>query len=247
VKSAAWWFLLLPFSVLAETEKPILEWCLDHFPPRQFFNAGATEPTGPMVTMMRELADRSGFSLTFSMPTPSNRCMKQLAEGTADIMTGVVGTAEREKHLLLAPFDIARLETWFVRRSQQQKGMQGIQRIALLKDRPYREALTTELQQQGFNLSWLNNAEHALAALFLKDVDAVIGPEHTLSYAISSQPRYGKKLVLLNSPQNNNQQHANLAMSRTGPHAALFERISTELTRMAAEGKTQFYHTADQH
>jgi len=35
-------------------------------------------------------------------------------------------------------------------------------------------------------------------------------------------------------------------MSRTGTHALLFDTISSELTRMMADGKTRFYPTPAQ-
>ncbi|MDP5142719.1 transporter substrate-binding domain-containing protein [Rheinheimera baltica] len=234
------------YKNVRQMNQPVLQWCLDHLPPRHIYQPGMTEPTGPMVTMMRELAKHSGFELSFSVPTPAKRCLQQLIEGKTDIVTGVVDTSERQQHLLMAPFDIARTESWFVRKSQQPKGESAIHTVALLKDKPYRSTLTAELAQKNIRLLFVNNAEHALTSLFLEEVDAIIGPEHVISHAIASQPRFKNSLVLLNTPADTRAQSANLAMSRTGTHALLFDTISSELTRMMADGKTRFYTTPAQ-
>ncbi|HEX5792988.1 MAG TPA: transporter substrate-binding domain-containing protein [Rheinheimera sp.] len=237
--------ILLACSGQLSAAQPTLQWCLDHFPPRHIYQPGMTEPSGPMVDMMHELARRSGFTLSFSVPTPTERCLKYLTAGKTDMVTGVVSTPERAQQLLLAPFDIARTESWFVRSDQQQAEKTAIRRVALLKSKVYRATLASELQQKGFNVLWLENTEQALAALLLNETDAVIGPEHRLGYAIATQPRYKDKLVLLNTgaaPVT----YANLAMAANGPHAELFNSISNELTLMMTEGKTRFYPVAEQ-
>ena len=232
--------IILPCMAAAQ---PVLQWCLDDFPPRHIYQPGMTEPTGPMVDMMRELAKRSGFKLSFSVPTPSERCLKYLSAGKTDIVTSVVNTPEREQQFLLAPFDIARMESWFVRSNQQHAGKQAIRRVTLLDSKFNRSNLANELTQQGFTVARLENTEQALAALLLNETDAVIGPQQRLSYAIASQPRYKDKLVLL-STGTESLNYANLAMSANGPHAALFDTISNQLTLMMIEGKTHFYPAA---
>lgn len=237
--------ILLVCSAQLNAAQPTLQWCLDHFPPRHIYQPGMTEPSGPMVDMMRELARRSGFTLSFSVPTPTERCLKYLTAGKTDLVTGVVSTPERQHQFLLAPFDIARTESWFVRSDQQHAGKAAIRRVALLKSKLYRTTLANELQQQGFSVLWLENTEQALAALLLNETDAVIGPEQRLGYAIATQPRYKGKLVLLNNAEGT-VSSANLAMAAKGLHAGLFNRISNELTLMMTEGKTHFYPVAEQ-
>ena len=91
--------MLLSFHVTAaELKKPKLEWCLDELPPRHFFVDGV--PKGPMVAMMKKLAERAGFELTFSQPTPASRCLHKMKNGQTDLMTGLLYSEERSQNLL---------------------------------------------------------------------------------------------------------------------------------------------------
>ena len=81
-------------ALAAHRAKPTLQWCLHHLPPRHSYLPGKT-PSGPMVDMMQELATASGFTLTFSPPTPTSRCLKLLEQGKTDLMMGLVFTEAR--------------------------------------------------------------------------------------------------------------------------------------------------------
>jgi len=85
-------------------EKPVLRWCMDHFPGMHEFNGSNRMPVGPSVTMMQELALLAGVTLHIDGRTPSSRCLKQLAAGETDIMVNLLYSNERAQTIDLIRF-----------------------------------------------------------------------------------------------------------------------------------------------
>lgn len=130
---------LLLCPTAAQANQPELEWCLDHLPPRQIYLA-SQQPTGPMVDLMQQLARQSGFTLKFSPPTPSARCLKLMQQGKTDLMTGLLWSAQREQFMLLLPFDNARPDALFSRHQQNPLNSMAAlngKTIALAENRHY--------------------------------------------------------------------------------------------------------------
>lgn len=232
-----------PPEVSQPTTKPVLQWCLDHLPPRHSYIAGQT-PTGPMVDMMRELADASGFTLSFSPPTPLNRCLKLLEQGKTDLMTGLVQTEARQAVYLMAPFDEVRMTSIFLAPHspviQREQDLRG-RIVVLTKDRTYPPALLKRLPQLQMTIIWGKDLESALALLLYQQADLYIGPLHYTSLELQKNPRF--KSLKLNSWQlpADHTQRTHLAMSRLSPHQALWPKIDQALQQMVAANKTHFY------
>jgi polar amino acid transport system substrate-binding protein len=85
-------------------EKPVLRWCMDHFPGMHEFNGSSRMPVGPSVEMMQELARLAGFTLKMGTRTPTSRCLKQLADGETDIMVNLLHSNERAQTINLIRF-----------------------------------------------------------------------------------------------------------------------------------------------
>jgi ABC-type amino acid transport substrate-binding protein len=94
---------LLLSPVLA-AEKPVLRWCLDHFPGMHEFHNNNRMPVGPSVEMMQELARLADFTLQIGSKTPTSRCLKQLADGEIDVMVNLLHSSERAKTFNLVRF-----------------------------------------------------------------------------------------------------------------------------------------------
>ncbi|GAA0349790.1 hypothetical protein GCM10009092_12750 [Bowmanella denitrificans] len=233
--------LLLTSGTVFAQEKPALEWCLDHLPPRQFYQENSP-PHGPMVDMMKELAARANFELRFSLPTPIERCLKRMQAGNTDLMTGLLLTQERAGYLYMLPFDEARSLSWFVNKERvQDKALAATGRnVTLMKDRFYDQHVPSVLQQNGYQVRWSETTDEALAELFTGVTDVIIGPQHILEYLIASQPRYQGALVLQPSDLTPVSQ-VYLAISRKSASEQLQEQIAKELKEMVREGKTHFY------
>lgn len=225
------------------TARPVLQWCLDHLPPRHSYVAGQT-PTGPMVDMMRELADASGFELSFSPPTPPGRCLKLLEQGKTDLMTGLVQTEARQAVYLMAPFDEVRMTSIFVAPHspvvQREQDLRG-RIVVLTKDRTYPPAFLKRLPQLQVNLIWGKDLESALALLLYQQADIYIGPQHYTALELQKNPRFST--LKLNNWQlpTDPTQRTHLAMSRLSPHRALWPKIDHALQHLVAANKTHFY------
>ncbi len=229
----------------AELKKPKLEWCLDELPPRHYFVDGV--PKGPMVAMMKKLAERAGFELTFSQPTPTSRCLLKMKNGQTDLMTGLLFSDERAKFIKLWPFDEARPAAAFVHKDAPSKDASNFlngQTLVLVKNRTYPAALIQQLTSQA-RVVYADDLEAALAMLLYGDADILFGPQHITEFAINKNKRFKGLLVL--SPEQlpaaaNIVNH--MGISRQSKHIDLAPKIEQALQSLIAEQKTHFYHGA---
>ncbi len=230
-----------------ELQKPKLEWCLDELPPRHYFVEGV--PTGPMVDMMKNLAERAGFELTFSPPTPTSRCLLKMKNGQTDLMTGLLFSTERAAFIQLWPFDEARPAAAFIRKgsipADSNNFMTG-QTLVIAKDRFYPASLLKQLNAES-RVVYAANIEAALAMLLYGDADIMLGPQHITEFAIHKNKRFDDLLQL--SPQQlpasaNIVNH--LGISRQSRHLKIAPRIEQALRSLVAENKTHFYQGAHQ-
>jgi len=231
------------FTGYADAAAPELEWCLDHFPPRHEYLPDQT-PSGPMVEMMQKLAKQSGFTLKFSPPTPTARCLQLMQQGKTDLMTGLLWSEQREQYMLLLPFDEARPETLFVhkdRRIKDENALQNLQ-IALVKTRSYSKGLSALLEQQQVKLQSVDDLEQAMAMLHFKQVDVVAGPQHLAERLLSQNPRLRSSIVVNPwQPPRRLEVQNHLALSRMSPHFELHLQISQQLEKLVEAKQTHFY------
>lgn len=235
--------LVLSFSLIGGAlaqDKPRLEWCLDHFPPRHYYIEGQP-PYGAMVEMMEELALRGGFELTYSMPTPFERCLSLLQEGKTDLMTGLLDSPQRQTYLYLIPFDEARSEHWFGHVKALSVSSAEANRVALVRRRLYSAGIQPALLQSGYQIDWYEDDDQALMALYHRKVEYLIGPLHLLQRTIDNLPRYRGVLIPIQPPLPDVSQTAHLGLAKKSPHANLHAKIRDIMALMVEEGKTHFY------
>lgn len=230
-------------SAEAVQTKPVLQWCLQHLPPRHNYLPGQP-PSGPMVEMVQELANASGFTLTFSPPTPTNRCLKLLEEGKTDLMLGLVYTEQRNAVYLMAPFDEVRMNSFFLAPHspdlQRQQDLRG-RTMVLTKDRVYSESFMKLVRDLHIKVIWGKDLESALALLLYQQAEIFAGPLHYTELELKKNPRFKTlKLSDWQLPADPSQQSF-MAMSRQSPHRDLWPIITAELQKMVDAGKTRFY------
>lgn len=249
-----------PFLALAQTVNPPanppeirtaagskpqvrLEWCLDHFPPRQFYQRGQ-QPTGPMVDLMQQLAQRSGFELAFSPPTPTIRCLKLMQQGKTDLMTGLLWSASREQFMLLMPYDEARPDALFVRKNQPITSADQLagREIGLLKQHPYSADFRQLLQKYQLTVRWSEDLDQALALLHFGQVDAVASSYHFTLQRIGQSQRLQQSIIPNHwQPVTDPASRIHLALARTSPHFQLHLIINQQLQQLVNAGHTHFY------
>ena len=216
-----------------------LIWCLDHLPKRQHYEAGK-QPYGPMVDLMQDLAKQLGLQLTYTLPTPTNRCLQQLEQGEVDIVASLLYSAERANRFYLIPFDVARSESWFVHKDNDLSG-KSTTTLTLIDGLIYTEGLADSYKAAGYNVNIADGIEAALTALFFRDTDIVIGPEHYLQGQIARNARY-KDVLILASQSHQPVIEAHVAISKTGRYADRLDSFRQALQKIRQEGKYQLYN-----
>lgn len=251
------WLLTLSHTVLpviaqtsqqADTQatspsKPVLIWCLNHFPPRHSY-ADGLPPSGPMVAMMQELAERSGFELQYTPPSPTNRCENLVAQGKADLMSSLLWSERRAQLMALLPFDVARISVIYRRPDSpsltKAAELQG-RKLVLTKDRPYPATLLTYLQQHGAQLLWGQDLDNALAMLLYDQADFFIGPQHYTELSRATNMRLAPLHPNDWQLGSEFQPTSYIGFSRQSRHQQLLPAIQQQLQQMVAEQKTHFY------
>lgn len=141
VRQVLLWLLSVPLlmsSVLA-AEKPVLRWCLDHFPGMHEFNGDHRIPVGPSVEMMQELARLADFTLIIGAKTPVSRCFKKIADGEADVMVNLLHSNERAKTINLIRFASRHPDRLYMAHSNpiQIQDLNQIRRLSLVTVRNF--------------------------------------------------------------------------------------------------------------
>lgn len=178
----------------AAPAKPVLKWCLDELPPRHSFVNGV--PQGYVVDMMQQLADRAGFALSFSQPTPLSRCLADMKNGKTDLMAGLLTSAERTTFMKLWPVDEAKPATAFIRKNQpafDNRQLFSGRKVVLAKTRAYPDAVLQQLTDA--TVIYAEDVDAALALLWYGDADIMLGPQYITSFAISKNKRYAETLT----------------------------------------------------
>lgn len=229
--------ILLSLPVMADTPTTLI-WCLDSLPPRQIHIDGKP-PFGPMVDMMKHVAEKLQLELVYSIPTPVNRCLDQLASGEVDIVAGLLKTAEREQQFFLYPFDQARAESWFINTLARVDHKKAL-RITKIKNRHYSDDFDARYLAAGYQVSEADNIDTALITLFFNDTDVVVGPEHIIQAEIAKNARYSNSLVL--TPQKlASATEAHVAIKKSGRHAARNDELIQIFKHIRESGNFNFY------
>lgn len=227
------------FSEIVSAKPEQLLWCLDHLPKRQHYEAGKP-PYGPMVSLMQELALRLNVELVYSVPTPVNRCLQQLEQGEVDVVASLLYSPEREQRFYLIPFDVAHSESWFIHKDFQPDNQAHL-RVTVIKDLIYSPSLLDSYQAAGYETTTAANIDNALTALFFRDTDVVVGPEHITQAHIARNARYKDSIKL--APQSHQPViEAHIAISKTGRYAHRHEAIRQALQEIRQEGKYRLYN-----
>ncbi|MBZ9611576.1 substrate-binding periplasmic protein [Rheinheimera maricola] len=241
--------LLLLSAPLQAEEQPVLQWCLDNYPNRHNYPPQG-EPYGPTVDLMRELARRSGFVLTFSPNTPFARCLKLMHDGSTDLMIRLNYSDERNSYMHLIPYvQAARAEYLYlleqhkdIRNMAQLRGLT----IGVIRGYIYNAELPNLLIQNSKNVVEIDTEDSAMTMLLYQRVDAVIAPMQTTEHVINSNPKFKDsiKIASLIFPFQHNM-YVHIGLSRKSRHAALLPQIQDAINSMEQDGLIQHYYQQD--
>jgi len=224
----------------AEPTQPQLVWCLDHFS-RFHHYENVAEPTGPSVDLMRELARRSGFKLTFTQRTAVARCLRLMAEGKVDLMSNLRFSQDRDNIMYMLPYNETVSESLFLRYNDQRRIDSGAQlrhmTLARIRSYLYSPGAMAYLQQNPRQVVEVDSIEAALELVLHGRVDGVIAPTVSTTDAINTTLSYRlrfRKAVLDFSRGQSSFIH--IGLSRTSPHAVMEPQLRQHLNAMVQDG-----------
>lgn len=226
--------------VAPETAQPELVWCLDHFPRFHHYDDTA-EPYGPSVDLMRELAKRAGFSLSFAPRTHTARCLRLMAEGQVDLMSNLKFSDERNSTMFMLPYNKTVPESLFLRYNDKRNidTAAQLQNLTLVSIRSYLYSpnVMAFIQQHPRQIVSVDSIEAGLEMLLRGRVDALVSPTVSTSDAINSISSYRQRFriaeLALGQPDTG---YIHIALSRASKHAALEPLLRKHLANMVADG-----------
>ncbi len=224
----------------AEPTQPQLVWCLDHFS-RFHHYENVAEPTGPSVDLMRELARRSGFKLTFTPRTAVARCLRLMAEGKVDLMSNLRFSQDRDNIMYMLPYNETVSESLFLRYNDQRLIDSAAQlrhmTLARIRSYLYSPGAMAYLQQNPRQVVEVDSIEAALELVLHGRVDGVIAPTVSTTDAINTTLSYRlrfRKAVLDFSRGQSSFIH--IGLSRASPHAVMEPQLRQHLNAMVQDG-----------
>jgi polar amino acid transport system substrate-binding protein len=241
--------LLLVSAVTAAQPLPVLQWCLDNYPNRHNYPVQG-QPYGPTVDLMRELARRSGFELSFSPNTPFARCLKLMQDGQTDLMIRLNYSDERNSYMHLIPYvRSARAEYLYL--LDQHKDIHDMAQlsrltIGVIRGYIYNAELPNILIKNSKNVVEIDTEDSAMTMLLYKRVDAVIAPMQTTEHVINSNAKFkgAIKIASLEFPFQRNM-YVHIGLSRKSRHAGLLPQIQDAIKSMEQDGLIQHYYQND--
>ncbi len=224
-----------------EGEKPVLRWCLDHFPGFHEFNSRV--PTGPSVEVVQELARRAGITIEFSTRTPTARCFRQMETGDADLMTNLNLTPEREAIMHMMPYSQRIPESLYLRADDRRLVDQLSQldplTLVTIRTYTYHPLLQTLIKSRKQHIE-VDSVLAGFELLAKGRVDGLLAPTFSSLEVLQQNPhlhqafRKAPLQMTFSKPQ-----FIYVGLSRKSPHAALHTELTKILADMMADGTTK--------
>lgn len=224
------------------TEKPVLRWCMDHFPGMHEFNGNNRMPVGPSVTMMQELAQRVGVTLHIEGQTPNSRCLKQLSDGEVDIMVNLLYSHERAKTVDFIRFASRHPDRLYLATTnpKQITTLNQLRRLTLVTVRTFGLHPTIQEAVKTISAEQKQQVDSTLIALQMVAkgrVDGSLLPPTKVQLLLSQHPELAGQIREVNFVDNNIQpQDIYLGLSRQWPDPTLSLRIQKALQQMKDDG-----------
>ncbi len=241
-------WLLLTGSVQA-ADKPVLHWCLDHFPRFHEFH-GRNPPIGPSVDLMQELARRADFALAYSNRTPVARCFRQISTGEADLMVNLNHTAERAQLMYLLPYNENIPESLYLQASDQRLIDQFSQlsqlRLVTVRNYTYNPTLMTLLKNQRQHLE-VDSTQAGFELLRKGRVDGLIVPTQSSLEVIRNNPqlhyKFRKAALSFKFAE---RRYVHIGFSRHSKHPAMKTKLEQAINSMVEDGTVQRLYRIEQ-
>lgn len=194
---------------------------------------------GTATELARELFRRLNIPLRHRL-LPWNRVLRMMEEGSADGVTMLAHSTEREASMVFSvPVDEARQSFYYARANLQGFDWTRYEdlrpyRIGLVQGYTYAPEFLAAVERSGLSVEYAPSDESNFAKLRTGRVDLCLSNDTVAEAYLSSQPDLDAAVGKANRPVRSYPLY--MAFSRRSPLAARLPEINRELQRMHADG-----------
>jgi len=214
-----------------------MKMCIDHYPPLQIILPNGSV-TGENVEVTRQLVERMGLQLTFTLNTPFTRCLVLLKHGLVDIMAGLTATLERREQYHMLLFDDSMLKAFFILKGSNAidnfDDLAGL-RIASLRGAKHFKQFDNA-NDSLFTKVEVNTLESAFKMLAIERVDAVITTDYYGDYLLQNIKELSDKIMKAGYAYTDKTQ-TYIAISKKSPFAKQIIQFEQVVKEMYDSGK----------
>ena len=221
---------------------PRLKWCAWEFPGSVSFNNPAREAEGVTVKFMHELARRAGFELAISKATPPGRCLKELANGSSDLVVGIIKTGDGRSDIDYIPYGARHPDRVYLaaddNRKLEQVAALSTMTLAAIRNFGFHPDVTVVIDAMPpKQLIRVNSVHSALEVVAKKRVTAALLPPTLVSAVLLEHPELVTQIREVSFPVSIvKPQHAFIGLSKHCLCPQLSAAIQTSLQQMTADG-----------
>lgn len=203
---------------------------------------------GIATELARELFRRLNIPLRQRL-LPWNRVLRMMEEGSADGVTMLAHSTEREASMVFSvPVDEARQSFYYARDNQQDFAWSQYEdlrpyRIGLVQGYTYAPEFLTAAERLGLSVEYAPSDESNFAKLRTGRVDLCLSNDTLAEAYLTSQPDMLSAVAKAERPVR--RYPLFMAFSRRSPLAARLPEINRELQRMHADGTLRRILSAD--
>lgn len=237
--------LLLPACFIAALPlyaSPQLKWCAWDFPGSVSFDNPAREAEGVTVDFMRELARRAGFELAISKATPPGRCIKELGDGSSDVVVGIIKTGEGRDEIDYIPYGARHADRVYLaaddNRKLEQVAELSTMTLAAIRNFGFHPDVTVVIDAMPpQQIIRVNSVHSALEVVAKKRVTAALLPPTLVSAVLQEHPQLREKIREVSFPVSIvKPQRTYIGLSKHCQCPQLTTAIQTSLQQMTADG-----------
>lgn len=221
---------------------PQLKWCAWEFPGSVSFNNPAREAEGVTVDFMRELARRAGFELAISKATPPGRCIKELSDGSSDMVVGIIKTGDGRADIDYIPYGARHPDRVYLavddnRRLEQVAQLSTITLAAVRHFGFHPDVAVVVDAMPAAQLIRVNSVYSALEVVAKKRVTAALLPPTLVGAVLQEHPELITQIREVSFPVSIvKPQQAFIGLSKHCQCPQLSAAIQTSLQQMTADG-----------
>lgn len=230
------------FAALPLQAKVQLRWCAWEFPGNVSFDNPAKEAQGISVDFMQELARRAGFELLISKATPPGRCLKELGDGSSDVVIGIIKTGDGRSDIDYIPYGARHPDRVYLaaddNRKLEQVAALSTMTLAAIRNFGFHPDVTVVIDAMPpEQLIRVNSVYSALEVVAKKRVTAALLPPTLVSAVLQKHPELVTQIREVSFPVSIvKPQQAFIGLSKHCQCPQLSAAIQTSLQQMTADG-----------